>query len=50
MWKSERFMGACRRGYRSVFWDIFVKGKCTPGRGVDSRECDGVPGLKIRVI
>ena len=35
MWKSERFMGACRRGYRSVFWDVFVRGKCTPGREVE---------------
>lgn len=29
MWKSERFVGACRRGYSGAFWDIFVKGKCT---------------------
>ena len=43
-------MGACRRGYRSVFWDVFVRGKCTPGRVEDGRERDGVPGWEIRVI
>lgn len=33
VWKSERFVGACRRGYRGTFWHVFVRGKCTPGRG-----------------
>lgn len=31
------------------FLDIFVRGKCAPGRG-EGRECDGVLGLEIRVI
>lgn len=45
-------MGVCRRGYRSVFLDIFVRGKCTPGKG-EGRECDGVPGwdkMEIRKV
>lgn len=42
-------MGVYGRGYRGVFWDIFVRGKCAPGREV-GRERDGVPGWKIRVI
>ena len=33
MWKSERFVGACKRGYSGTFWDIFVREKCTHGRG-----------------
>lgn len=31
--KSERFVGACRRGYRSVFFWIFCHGKVYPGEG-----------------
>lgn len=42
-------MGACRRGYSGVFWHVFVRGKCTPGRGsrsvkklfIDRLEWDG---------
>ena len=28
-------MDVCRRGYRSVFWDIFVREKCARGREVE---------------
>lgn len=34
-------MGVCRRGHRGVFWDIFVREKCTPGVVED-----GVSGLE----
>ena len=28
-------MSICRRGYRGVFWDIFVREKCTRGGRVE---------------
>lgn len=28
-------MDVCMRGYRSVFWDIFVREKCARGREVE---------------
>ena len=31
-------MDVCMRGYRSVFWDIFVMEKCARGRGVGGLE------------
>ena len=46
-------MGVCRRGYRSVFLDIFVRGKYTGGRVGNGRECNGVPGwdkMEIRKV
>nr|DAN17247.1 MAG TPA: protein of unknown function (DUF4618) [Caudoviricetes sp.] len=27
-------MGICRRWYRGIFWDVFVREKCTPDRRV----------------
>lgn len=38
------------RGYRDIFWDVFVKGKCTPGRREEDRELElwfGWDGKKV---
>jgi hypothetical protein len=38
----DEFVSVCRRGYSGVFWSVFVREKCTRGRGEEGRE--GVSG------
>ena len=29
--ENDELVGVRRRGYRGVFWSVFVRGKCIPG-------------------
>lgn len=50
--KSERFRGVCRRGYRDIFWSVFVRGKYAQGwecwRGVKKLFVDRLREKKER--